>query len=155
MTTMGLFSFIKNLGRDVEGETAQALTTTINNKLSGLISDLTVHVSEGTVSLTGEASSPAVREKAILLAGNVQGVEAVDADGLTVAAPPDGGGVATLTEPTFYTIKKGDTLSKIAKAQYGDTDRWRALFEANREVIEDPDLIYPGQQIRIPSLDEK
>ena len=155
MTTMGLFSFIKNLGRDVEGETAQTLTTTINNKLSGLISDLTVHVSEGTVSLTGEASSPAVREKAILLAGNVQGVEAVDADGLTVAAPQAGGGVATLTEPTFYTIKKGDTLSKIAKAQYGDTDRWGALFEANREVIEDPDRIYPGQTIRIPDLDEE
>ena len=152
---MGLFSFIKNLGRDVEGETAQALTATINNKLSGLISELAVHVSEGTVSLTGEASSPAVREKAILLAGNVQGVEAVDADGLTVVAPQAGGGVATMTEPTFYTIQKGDTLSKIAKAQYGDTDRWGALFEANREVIEDPDRIYPGQTIRIPDLNEE
>jgi nucleoid-associated protein YgaU len=152
---MGLISFIKNLGRDVEGETAQALTTTLNNKLSGLISNLTVQVSEGTVTLTGEASSDAVREKAILLAGNVQGVEAVDADGLTVAAPDGGGGVATMTEPAFYTVQKGDTLSKIAKAQYGRTDQWRALFEANREVIEDPDLIYPGQTIRIPDLDKE
>ena len=152
---MGLFSFIKNLGRDVEGETTQALTDTIHNKLPNLISNLTVQVSEGTVSLTGEASSDAVREKAILLAGNVQGVEAVNADGLTVAAPEGDGGVATMTEPTFYTIQKGDTLSKIAKAQYGRTDRWRALFEANREVIEDPDLIYPGQTIRIPDLDNE
>jgi nucleoid-associated protein YgaU len=152
---MGLISFIKNMGRDVEGETEQALIDTLSNKLPTLLSNLKVTVSDGTVILTGEASSDAVREKAILLAGNVQGVEAVDADGLTVEAPQGGGGVATLKEPTFYTIKKGDTLSKIAKAEYGSAGQWRALFEANREIIEDPDLIYPGQMIRIPDLDNE
>ncbi len=50
-------------------------------------------------------------------------------------------------------MKSGDYLSKIAKAQYGDANKWPALFEANREVIKDPDLIYPGQQIRVPTLD--
>jgi nucleoid-associated protein YgaU len=152
---MGLIHFIKNLGRDVDGETTQALTTTLNDRLPGLLSNLTVDGSDGTVTLAGTASSDAAREKAILLAGNVQGVEAVDADGLTVAAPTGGGGVATMTEPTFYTIQTGDTLSKIAKARYGRASAWRALFEANREVIEDPDLIYPGQQIRIPDLDDE
>ena len=150
---MGLISFIKNLGRDVEGETTQALTDTLNNKLPNLVPNLHVAVSDGTVTLRGEASSDAVREKAILLAGNVQGVEAVDADGLTVAAPHGGGGVATIKEPTFYTVKKGDSLSKIAKAHYGRANQWRALFEANREIIDDPDRIYPGQMIRIPDLD--
>jgi len=150
---MGLISFIKNLGRDVEGETTQDLTDTLNNKLPNLITNLHVVVSDGTVTLTGEASSDAVREKAILLAGNVQGVEAVDADGLTVAAPQGDGGVATMKEPTFYTVEKGDSLSKIAKAQYGRADKWRDLFEANREIIDDPDRIYPGQMIRIPDLD--
>jgi nucleoid-associated protein YgaU len=150
---MGLIRFIKNLGRDVEGETTQALTDTLNNKLPHLITNLHVTASEGTVTLSGEASSNPVREKAILLAGNVQGVEGVNADGLTVAAPHAGDGVTTIKEPTFYTVKKGDTLSKIAKANYGRADQWRALFDANREVIDDPDLIYPGQMIRIPDRD--
>jgi nucleoid-associated protein YgaU len=55
-------------------------------------------------------------------------------------------------ELKYYTIVKGDSLSKIAKEVYGDYKKWTELFEANREVIKDPDLIYPGQTIRIPDL---
>jgi nucleoid-associated protein YgaU len=47
-------------------------------------------------------------------------------------------------------VKKGDSLSKIAKDQYGDADKWRKIFEANRDQIQDPDLIHPGQTLRIP-----
>jgi len=56
-------------------------------------------------------------------------------------------------EPTYqsYTIVSGDSLSKIAKHFYGDAHKWRHIFEANRDVIKDPDLIYPGQTIKIPS----
>ena len=53
-----------------------------------------------------------------------------------------------------YTIVSGDSLSKIAKRYYGDAMKYPLIFEANREVIKNPDLIYPGQQIRIPKLDE-
>jgi nucleoid-associated protein YgaU len=49
-----------------------------------------------------------------------------------------------------YTVKKGDSLSKIAKREYGDAQQWRKIFEANRDTIKDPDLIYPGQVFRIP-----
>jgi nucleoid-associated protein YgaU len=49
-----------------------------------------------------------------------------------------------------YTVRKGDSLSKIAKREYGDAQQWRRIYEANREMIENPDLIYPGQVIRIP-----
>lgn len=49
-----------------------------------------------------------------------------------------------------YTVVKGDSLSKIAKRQYGDANKWRAIYEANRDLIKDPDLIYPGQSFRIP-----
>jgi nucleoid-associated protein YgaU len=49
-----------------------------------------------------------------------------------------------------YTIKKGDSLSKIAKREYGDAQQWRRIYEANRDIIKDPDLIYPGQVVRIP-----
>jgi nucleoid-associated protein YgaU len=50
----------------------------------------------------------------------------------------------------LYTVRKGDTLSAIAKQHYGQASAWRILFEANREVLEDPDRIHPGQEIRIP-----
>jgi nucleoid-associated protein YgaU len=49
-----------------------------------------------------------------------------------------------------YTVKKGDSLSKIAKREYGDAQQWRRIYEANRDVIQNPDLIYPGQVFRIP-----
>jgi nucleoid-associated protein YgaU len=49
-----------------------------------------------------------------------------------------------------YTVQKGDSLSKIAKREYGDAQQWRRIYNANREAIENPDLIYPGQVLRIP-----
>ena len=45
---------------------------------------------------------------------------------------------------------KGDTLSAIAKKYYGDANKYPRIFEANREVIKDANLIFPGQKIRIP-----
>jgi len=55
----------------------------------------------------------------------------------------------TKTEST-YVVKKGDTLSKIAKEHYGDANHWKKIFEANRDQIQDPDLIHPGQTLRLP-----
>ena len=51
---------------------------------------------------------------------------------------------------TTYVVVKGDSLSKIAQRAYGDGRKWRKIFEANKDVIKDPDLIYPGQSLRIP-----
>lgn len=51
-----------------------------------------------------------------------------------------------------YTIEKGDTLSKIAKDHYGKASAWHQIFEANRDTIEDPDRIFPGQVIKLPAL---
>lgn len=48
------------------------------------------------------------------------------------------------------TVQAGDSLSKIAKRELGDADRWHAIFEANRDKIKDPDKIYPGQVLTIP-----
>lgn len=50
-----------------------------------------------------------------------------------------------------YTIEKGDTLSKIAKQQYGNANDWKRIFDANRDVIDDPDRIFPGQVIKLPA----
>ncbi len=52
-----------------------------------------------------------------------------------------------------YTVVKGDTLSHIAKAHYGKAGKWRAIFDANRDQIDDPDKIFPGQVLKIPAID--
>jgi nucleoid-associated protein YgaU len=69
------------------------------------------------------------------------------------APPPQAGGdpppVAPLDMQTYVVIK-GDTLSTIASGQYGNAQKWTRIYEANRDLIADPDLIYPGQQLRIP-----
>ena len=49
-----------------------------------------------------------------------------------------------------YTVKSGDSLSKIAKAQYGDASAWKRIYEANKDRIKDPDLIQPGWELTIP-----
>ncbi len=53
-------------------------------------------------------------------------------------------------EAKYYTVVKGDTLSKIAKASYGDAMKYPVIFEANKPMLKDPDKIYPGQVLRIP-----
>jgi nucleoid-associated protein YgaU len=57
----------------------------------------------------------------------------------------------TAIAPQYYEIKKGDTLSAIAKREYGDAAKWRTIYEANKDQIKNPDLIHPGQKIKIPS----
>ena len=49
-----------------------------------------------------------------------------------------------------YTVQEGDTLSHIAQRHYGRASRWHAIFEANRDQLDDPDRIYPGQVLRLP-----
>ena len=87
------------------------------------------------------ADNQATKEKIVLCCGNVQGVEAVN-DQLTV----------DLSEPEaqYYTVVKGDNLSKISKQFYGDPNRYARIFEANKPMLKSPDLIYPGQTLRIP-----
>jgi nucleoid-associated protein YgaU len=52
---------------------------------------------------------------------------------------------------TTYTVQKGDTLSAIAQHHYGKASKWHAIFEANRDQLDDPDLIRPGQVLKLPS----
>lgn len=54
-------------------------------------------------------------------------------------------------EVRTYTVVSGDSLSKIAKREYGDGNKWRQIYDANRDKINDPDLIYPGQVLTIPA----
>lgn len=56
-----------------------------------------------------------------------------------------------MVDEASYTVQKGDTLSHIAKARYGKASQWRRIFDANRDQLDDPDRIQPGQVLKIPS----
>jgi len=59
---------------------------------------------------------------------------------------------ASSTATRIYVVVSGDSLSKIAKREYGDANKWKQIFEANRDIIKDPNLIHPGQKLKLPSL---
>jgi len=155
---MGLFDFVKDAGEKLTGLAGgllgggEAAAAEAGPKISeavqghGIAIDaLRVELDGDTAVLNGKAATQTEREKAILVAGNTHGVARVD-DRIEVEAPEP--------EARFYTVVRGDTLSKIAKAQYGDAMKYPVIFEANRPMLTDPDLIYPGQVLRIPPLGE-
>ena len=146
---MGLFDFVKDVGRqifDTDAEAADNIKNHLEVKTHGL-SNLDVKFDDGVVTLCGDCKNEAVREKAILIAGNIQGVQKVIADDLKAPKPAP-------EEPKqkveVYEIVRGDTLGAIAKRHYGKASAYMKIFEANRDIIDDPNKIYPGQKIRIP-----
>lgn len=141
---MGLFDFAKDMGKKLfnsDDEAPEKIKASLEGDNPG-IDNLDVSFDGGKVALKGKAASAEAMEKAVLMAGNVQGVTDVDVSGLD--SPAAGSDVV------YYTVQSGDSLSKIAKAYLGDAMAYTKIFEANREVIKDADLIYPGQKIRIP-----
>ncbi len=144
---MGLFDFVRDIGRKIFDRDADAndkIKKEIEASLNG-VEGLSVDydAASGLVKLGGTAASSEAMEKAVLIAGNVKGVANVNVDGLK--NPGESAGVE------YYVIKSGDTLSAIAQHFYKDGNQYPKIFEANREVIKDPNLIFPGQKIRIPA----
>ena len=78
----------------------------------------------------------------------------VRSGGSSTAPTPGVGGAGPVAPPVtagrIYVVVSGDSLSRIAKREYGDAQKWPRIYEANRNVIKDPDLIYPGQELHIP-----
>ena len=145
---MGLLDFAANIGRklfDREEDAGDKIQSHIEDNNPG-VENLSVEVKDGVATLSGEAESAEALEKAILMAGNVEGISEVVAQ--AVDAPES---EATVE---YYVIESGDTLWGIASKHLGDGNRYPEIFEANREVIQDPDLIFPGQKIRIPKDSE-
>ncbi len=154
---MGLFDFVRNIGKKIfhkEEDAAAKIKAEIESSNPG-ISDLQVNYDpkDGKVSLSGNAVSEEAMEKTVLIAGNIEGVSVVDAAGVTFPPPPpepEQAEAAPQPKVEYYIIQKGDSLSKIAKHFYGNANEYPKIFEANREVIKDPNLIFPGQKIRVP-----
>ena len=141
---MGLLDFVKEIGNKIfnrDDEAAEKIKKHLEDSNPG-IKNVGVTYEDGVVSLSGDADSLEAMEKAVLIAGNVRGVSEVNVDNLKRPAEE--------IKIEYYVIEKGDTLSAIAKRYYGDFKLYPRIFEANREVIKDPDLIFVGQKIRIP-----
>ena len=145
---MGLLDFIKDAGASIFGRgrnETEEITDLLSSSFGEQISNLKVEFGDGIVTLYGTCDTQATKEKAVLLAGNVKGVAGVN--DVYFTAPP------AEKEVDYYVVQSGDSLSKIAKEYYGNAMKYPEIFEANREVIKDPDLIYPGQKLRIPKID--
>lgn len=170
---MGLFSFIKEAGEKLFGsakpeEAAQQAQAAPDdaalqaraaeaNRIAGeaiekyivaqglQVQDLKVAFDGGSCEATvsGTAADQATREKALLCAGNVQGVKGVN-DAMTVPVPADAS--------RWHDVVRGDTLSAIARTYYGNANLYPKIFEANRPMLGHPDKIYPGQKLRIPPV---
>ena len=154
---MGLFSFIKDAGKkifnissDPTPEELAEQTAARTRALEAVVASLNIAVegqsielNDDTVTVSGEVQSQADKEKIVLALGNLDGVSTID-DRMTVVIPEP--------EAQFYEVKSGDSLSKIAKALYGDAMKYPEIFEANKPMLSSPDLIYPGQVLRIPRL---
>ena len=155
---MGFISFIKeagaylfgpHAGASVAKDAAKPVTVDIlREQISTLgvrVDDLDVAFKDPVATVRGSVGSQADKEKVLLGVGNTPGVGQVD-DQLSVA----GGAGTAVPAVTFYTVKKGDTLSAIAKTQYGSANKYPLIFDANKPMLKDPDKIYPGQVLRIP-----
>ena len=155
---MGLFSFLKGAGSNIlskiKGESTTAAVAPAKIELSktealkaeiaklGLpVQNLDISLGEQVI-VNGKTLDNATREKVILALGNVEGITSVDDRMEVENAEP---------EAVFYTVQSGDSLSKIAKAQYGNAMSYPAIFEAIKPMLKAPDKIYPGQVLRIPA----
>lgn len=158
---MGLFSFIKDAGASLLGmktssekleEARQEKEGKIREFVSAFdlgINDFAIEFAgeeDDTIILKGEAASQMDKEKLILAVGNLKGIATVD-DQMTVVEE------APAPESAFHTVASGDSLSKIAKKYYGNAMRYPEIFEANKPMLKDPNLIYPGQVLRIPGAE--
>ncbi len=160
---MDLFGFAKDVGRRLfnkDEDAAEKIKEHIEQFNPG-VENLEVKFENGIVQLCGECNSSEAREKAILMAGNTKGVIDVYATELSVKQSAQQKAAPTIKASTskdapvdakveYYVIESGDTLGKIAKRYYGNAMAYPKIFEANREIIHDPDKIFVGQKIRIP-----
>ena len=161
---MGLIDFIKGAGEKLFGKDDGAATAAAEvaasaatkasaekRKVESLeryvgrlglgIENLGIAVNEDLVTVSGTAPNQEIREKTVLALGNTAGTARVDDRIVVEVAEP---------EAEFYTVVRGDSLSKIAKEYYGNPMKYPVIFEANKPMLSDPDKIYPGQVLRIP-----
>ncbi len=166
---MGMLSFIKEAGEKLFGgseakaaaaaveaeaseENIKRMSDAAGDAVVAYINEMGLEVTAlmatfdalaGEVTVYGVAADQATREKVVLCCGNVSGVSSVN-DQMSTDTSEE--------ESQYYTVERGDSLSKIAKEYYGNANKYMPIFEANEPMLAHPDKIYPGQVLRIPPL---
>ena len=142
---MGLFDFIKDAGAKVLDAVAnpakapEQIKEHIEKEIG--VKDVDVQYIGARSKRPVVAATQADKDRLIHAAGNIKGEEKIEDN---IAVKEAG------AEARMYTVKSGDTLSKIAKQFYGNAGEYEKIFEANKPMLKHPDKIYPGQMLRIP-----
>lgn len=138
---MSIIDFASDAGEAVR-LTADAITEYVASL--GLAGNLEFHIGAGgRIAVSGSVPSKPDREKVVVAVGNIAGVCEVEDDNVTVDDDSE-------PDCVYYTVQPGDTLSHIAQQFYGRASEYMRIFNANRPMLRDPDLIYPKQVLRIP-----
>lgn len=147
---MGLLSFAKSVGARILGTAESAATPP-----DPLKRDTETHSSDPSkVEARPEASSEAPASSAAVTAEAEKTAPVSEAPAHVAATQGETGSAGDAAEPKLYTVQPGDSLWKIAEAEYGHGHggKYHLIFEANKSVLFDPDEIHPGQVLRIPPL---
>jgi len=169
---MGIFDSIKSaFGNKAESEAD--VTTSPSQLLQNAGLDTSgLHFGFGTDSITvsGEIAHENERQKILDILATAPGINTVQ-DNMTVAAPAPAADTVTAepevaerdvpeapaettSDSDTYTVQSGDTLWKISEAHYGEGSKYMKIFEANTDLLKNPDQIFPGQELKIPKLDD-
>lgn len=165
---MGLFSFVTDAGGKLGGAVydmmhededitkpvtftperlnelrTRGIESALEEEFGETVAEVQVVVNGGDVTLSGTLPDQETCEKVTLSSGNRNGISSVDCQIVVEKQEP---------EATFYTVKSGDTLGKIAKDFYQNAGKYMVIFEANKPMLTDPNKIQVGQTLRIPSI---
>jgi len=145
---MGLFG--KSFGKKVQDAIA------VLNKSDLGVRDLRAGVDGKVVTLEGQATSIDAKGRVMLefnkMVDTENTINKIQVQGSSGSSPMPGPGPQTPGEATVYEVKPGDTLSAIAQRFYGKASLYPKIFDANRDILTNPDLIKVGQKLKIPKM---
>lgn len=160
---MGIFDSIKNaFGGGEKPKESVAGPSQLLREAGIDPSGLKFGFGTGTITVSGAIADEGQRAKIIDVLKGIEGISKVD-DHMTVAAPAPAPEAPAEAQPEAapeaaegrtYTVVSGDSLWKISEAMYGSGAKYKHIFEANRDILDDPDRIFPGQVLKIPDLDD-
>jgi len=169
---MGIFDSIKNAFGKTEPQAEVTVSPSQILRNAGIeTGGLKFGFGTGSITVSGEIANEADRQKILDVLSGIEGINTVQ-DNMAVAAPapaePPPAEVpqaeVETAEPAApaaaegkgrtYTVESGDTLWKIAEQMYGSGSKYMKIFEANSDLLENPDQIFPGQKLKIPDLED-
>ncbi len=106
-----------------------------------------LHVQDNKLFIKGAAPNDAAKNEVWTA---IKGVDRTYGD-LTADITIDSNLPAPKPKEQAYTVQSGDTLSKISKQFYGDANSYMRIFDANKDQLKDPNMIKPGQVLKIPA----